>query len=46
MKKRKLKPMGLKRLNMMLKDVDSNYRVEKVGNEIIMAKKEGIKNER
>ena len=29
MRKRKLKPMGLKRLNMMLKDVDSNYRVEK-----------------
>ena len=39
MRKRKLKPMSIKKINMMMSDFNSDYRLKKVDNEIIMVKK-------
>ena len=38
MRKRKIKPMSINRINLMLEDVNSDYHLEKINGEIIMVK--------
>lgn len=40
MRKRKLKPMGINRLNKLMKEFNSDYHLEKKDSEVVMVKNE------